>query len=933
METSSEHSVDDILAALQTNAQSGLSDGDARSRLDQYGRNQLTAEKPLSKWRKFLAQFTNILVVLLLVAALVSAAFWFYQRESPFPYESMAIFAIVLLNAIMGYIQEARAEQALIALRQMSAAQATVVRNGARQRIPADELVPGDIILVEQGDTIPADARLIECTALQTAEAALTGESMPVSKNINCVARETGLGDRRNILFSGTAATYGHGRAAVTATGMQTEMGRIAHMLKETPQEKTPLQKELDTIGKLLGVIVVGIAISMIVTILLVEHVSGFSEFLDVLILGVALAVAAVPEGLPALVTAVLSIGVRRMASRNAIVRHLAAVETLGSATVIASDKTGTLTKNEMTVRVLLTASGRLTFTGVGYNPEGNVRHEGKTIEGPIRVELVRALTAAAHANNASLQECDGRWTIEGDPTEGALIVAARKAGLKSDALESRFARVGEVPFSSERKLMSTVHTDAEEPERLLVLTKGAPDILLARCSNELVGEQAVRLTEERCGDILAENEDLAGNALRTVGVAFRLLPNRFGRGEQFDESIEEDLVFAGLIGMIDPPRDEARGAVARAKRAGIRPIMITGDHRKTAGAIATELGITSDGRAVTGAELQKLSDWELDQLVQEVSVYARVNPEHKLQIVKALQRQGAVVAMTGDGVNDAPALKTADIGIAMGITGTDVSKEAADIVLTDDNFASIVAAVEEGRAIFSNIRKFLRYLLSSNIGEVMTMFFGVLLIERIGFTGTSDGLVLPLLATQILWINLVTDGAPALALGVDPTNAAVMDQPPRPRGEGVVTRRMWADIVLIGAVIAAGTLLVLDASLPGGFVEGSGTIRYAQSMTFTTLMLFQLFNAFNARSDKRSTFDGIFRNRWLWLGCGLSLLLHCAVLYLPFLQAAFSTVGLSASDWLLCTGTASSVLVVSELRKFVTRARAKSNRPKPQPV
>jgi Ca2+-transporting ATPase len=915
--------VEGVLAALGTDAGSGLGARQAKERLERYGRNELAAERPVPAWRKFLGQFTDALVILLLVAALVSAGLWLYEREAALPYEALAIFAIVLLNAIMGYVQEARAEQAVAALRQMSATHASVIRDGERQSIPARNLVPGDIILVEEGDTVPADARLIQTTALQTAEAALTGESLPVSKDIAAIAQDVGLGGRHNMIFSGTAATYGRGRAVVTATGMHTEMGRIAGMLQETPEEATPLQQELDRVGKLLGIIVVLIAVAMIATILLVEDVHGVPALFDVLILGVALAVAAVPEGLPAVVTTVLALGVQRMAKSNAIVRHLAAVETLGSADVIASDKTGTLTRNEMTVRRVVTASGSVAFDGTGYAPEGEVRRAGGgAIDGALRVEIERALAVADRANNAVLQQHDGRWTVQGDPTEGALIVAARKAGLEEDALDARFARIAEVPFSSERKLMSTVHTDAERQERLLALTKGAPDVLLARCSRELVGEDAIPLSAERRAAILSSNDDLAGEALRTLGVAFRPLPkDAFGR-EALDQRVEQDLVFLGLIGMIDPPRDEAKEAVARAQGAGIRPIMITGDHPRTAAVIAAELGIAADGRAITGRELASMPDEMLDRTVRDVSVYARVNPEHKLRIVRALQRGGMTVAMTGDGVNDAPALKTADIGVAMGITGTDVSKEAADMVLADDNFASIVAAVEEGRAIFANIRKFLRYLLSSNIGEVMTMFLGVLLAEVIGLTAAGgDGLALPLLATQILWINLVTDGAPALALGVDPADRDVMDQPPRPRGEGVITRRMWADIFLVGAVMAVGTLIVLDASLPGGLIAGSGSLGYAQTMAFTTLVMFQLFNVLNARSDEQSAFAGLFSNHWLWAAIGLSLLLHVGVIYLPFLAQAFSTVSLSALDWLGCMAVASSVLWLRELSKVMTRA------------
>ena len=914
---------EEVLAAFGSDARRGLGEAEARARLQRYGRNELASDPPVPAWRKLLAQFKDVLVVLLLVATAISTGLWLYERGSALPYEAIAIAAVVLLNAGMGYVQEARAESAVAALRQMAAADAQVIRDGERRSVPAALLVPGDVILIEEGDTVPADARLIQSIALQAAEAALTGESLPASKDVAPISGEVALGDRDNMIFSGTAATYGRGRAVVVTTGMQTELGRIAGMLKDVPDETTPLQKELDRVGKLLGAVVSVIAVVMIATILLVEEVRGLSALFDVLILGVALAVAAVPEGLPAVATAVLSMGVQRMARRNAIVRHLRAVETLGSADVIASDKTGTLTRNEMTVRAVVTASGRVTLAGIGYAPQGEVGVEGGGPIGPaLRVELDRALAAADLANNAVLQERAGAWTVQGDPTEGALIVAAHKIGLNAEALEARFQRVAEVPFSAERKLMSTVHTDADKQERLLIFTKGAPDVLLARCSRELVGPDTRPLDAGRRQEILSANEALAGGALRTLGVAYRTVP----RGDMDDgfagEHVERDLVFAGLVGMMDPPRDEARDAVARAREAGIRPMMITGDHPKTAGVIALDLGITSDGRAVTGAELERMSDDELAQTTRDVSVYARVNPEHKLRIVMALQRQGAIVAMTGDGVNDAPALKRADIGVAMGITGTDVSKQAADIVLADDNFASIVAAVEEGRAIFSNIRKFLRYLLSSNVGEVMTMFFGVLLAKAMDLRGEGGAVVLPLLATQLLWINLVTDGAPALALGVDPAEPGSMRRPPRSKDEGVITRRMWRGIIFVGAVMAVGTLWVLDASLPGGLVEGSGSLRYGQTMAFTTLMLFQMFNVFNARSDEASAFDALFENRWLWGAVALSLGLHAAVLYLPFLQEAFSTTPLRGADWLRCTVVASSVLWLRELGKWAGRAR-----------
>ncbi|MBN1562792.1 MAG: HAD-IC family P-type ATPase, partial [Anaerolineae bacterium] len=557
----------------------------------------------------------------------------------------------------------------------------------------------------------------------------------------------------------------------------------------------------------------------------------------------------------------------------------------------------------------------------------GAVQRNGSgAIDGTLRTELVRTLAAVDRANNAVLQERDGRWLVQGDPTEGALIVAARKAGLEAEALDARFERIGEVPFSSERKLMSTMHSDTERQERVVLFTKGAPDILLARCSQEFIGKEPRPLTEQRRAEILQANEALAGDALRTLGVAQRSLPKDTLQPAEVDARFEQDLAFLGLVEMIDPPREEAKAAVARAKTAGIRPIMITGDHPKTAAVIAAELGIAANERAVTGAELERMSEETLDQTMHDVSVYARVNPEHKLRIVNALRRQGATTAMTGDGVNDAPALKTADIGVAMGITGTDVSKEAADMVLADDNFATIVAAVEEGRTIFANIRKFLRYLLSSNIGEVLTMFFGVLLAEVIDLTaGGHGGLVLPLLATQILWINLVSDGAPALALGVDPADAGFMNEPPRPRSEGVITRSMWVGIFFVGVVVAAGTLLMLDANLPGGLIEGAGSLPYAQTMAFTTLVFFQIFNIFNARSDERSAFVGLFSNTWLWGAILVSVLAQAAVIYIPFLQQAFSTVSLSFGDWLRCIVVASSVLWLRELHKIVKRVTVSS--------
>jgi Ca2+-transporting ATPase len=919
------HPVDEAIATLDSDVTHGLTGEEVQRRLARYGPNELLAEKPVPGWRKFLAQFQDVLIILLLIAATISLVVWIYQRDEPLPIEALVIFAIVLLNGILGYVQEAQAEKSVAALRAMAAAEASVLRNGQPQRLPAIQVVPGDVILLEEGDTIPADGRVIRSVALQTAEASLTGESLPVSKDTDPLQDEVAIGDRSNMVFSGTAVTYGRGRAVVTATGMHTEMGKIAGMLRQTVNEPTPLQKELDRTGKGLGLLVVAIAVVMVITIILVDGVRDFNGIVEVLILAVALAVAAVPEGLPAVVTTVLALGVQRMARRNAIVRKLPAVETLGSATVIASDKTGTLTRNEMTVRTVITASGRVDVTGTGYGPKGELWLDGQALgDGAVRTEVTRTLGAADRANNAVLHQLDGRWTIQGDPTEGALIVAAHKAGLTDEQLEQRFERVGEVPFSSERKLMSTLHTDTERPERLLVFSKGAPDILLTRCREVLVGDKSQPLTEERRTHIRTANEQLTGEALRTLGIAYRSLPREAVRhADAVSDQIEQELVFLGLVGMIDPPREEVKDAVAVALGAGIRPMMITGDHPRTAAAIAAELGIANskNATALTGADLDRLSDEALNTTVQECSVYARVNPGHKLRIVKALQRNGEVVAMTGDGVNDAPALKAADIGVAMGITGTDVSKEAADMILTDDNFATIVNAVEEGRTVFANIQKFLRFLLSSNIGEVLTMFGGVVLAGALGLTATGNEVVVsPLLATQIWWINLVTDGLPALALGLDPAGPDVMRQQPRAQGSGVITREMWLGIAFVGLIMATGTLLVLDASLPGGLISGSGSIEYGRTMAFTTLILFQMFNVFNARSDTHSVFYQLLHNPWLWGAVALSVALQVVVIYVPFLQGAFSTVPLQGSDWLICTLVASSVLWLRELGKMAWR-------------
>ncbi|MBL0156184.1 MAG: cation-translocating P-type ATPase [Bryobacterales bacterium] len=912
----------DVASELGTDLDTGLSSAEAAARLARDGPNELESEAATPGWRRFAGQFKDALVLLLIVAAGISWAVWAVERETGLPYEALVILTIVLLNAVLGFVQEGRAEKALAALRAMAAPEASVVRDGEQRRLATREMVSGDLLIINEGDTVSADARLLDVVELQTLEASLTGESSPVMKCADPVEHEAGVGDRLDMVFAGTSASHGHGRAVVTATGMRTELGKIAGMLRNTKSPTTPLQGELDKTGKQLGIAVIVIAVVVVATLLLLRGAQDWKSAVQVLMFGVALAVAAAPEGLAAVVTVVLAMGVQRMAKRGAIVRKLPAVETLGSATVIASDKTGTLTRNEMTVRVIVTAAGRVNLTGTGYAPVGDLRTQaGDALAADGENETARLLLAATLANNAQLLERDGLWSIQGDPTEAALLVAARKTGLDQSATMTRFPRVAEAPFSSLRKLMSTVHEDEAAAGGRILFTKGAPGILLERCTQELAGQAARPLTVERRAEILRNTETLAAEALRTLGVAFRsLAPGKAGESApESAKELEHDLVFLGVIGMLDPPRPEARAAVERARAAGIRSVLITGDHPGTAVAIARELGMTSDDRVVSGTQLDEMSDEDLAAATREVAVYARVSPNHKLRIVKALQRNGEVVAMTGDGVNDAPALKSADIGVAMGITGTDVSKEAADLVLTDDNFATIVAAVEEGRAVFDNIRKFLRYLLSSNAGEVLTVFLSVLFAAPLGL-GEHGMLVLPLLATQILWINLLTDGGPALALGVDTPAPDLMSRPPRPRDEGVINRRMRLDIGLVGFVMAVGTLLAFDAALPGGWIEGPGGIEYGRTMAFTTLMLFQVFNAFNARSEIHSAFRGLFQNYWLWSAVSISVALHALVIYIPFLQGAFGTVALSAADWARSVVVASSVLWVVEIVKYLIR-------------
>jgi Ca2+-transporting ATPase len=730
------------------------------------------------------------------------------------------------------------------------------------------------------------------------------------------------------MVYSGTTAVYGHGLAIVTATGPAAEIGRIAGLLGATASPPTPLQLQLGGVGRILGVAVIAIAVAVAASVLAVTvHTPGV--YVSVLLFAIALAVAAVPEGLAAVTTIVLSIGTQRMAARNAIVRTLAAVETLGSATVICTDKTGTLTRNEITVRAVVTAGGLTRFTGTGYAPEGGLFDAGgANAGGAAREETAWALTAGQLCSNATVAVDAGRWSVLGDPTEGALKVAALKAGLDPAQIEDCYPRTGEIPFSAERKLMSTLHRNGSGA---ILVTKGAPDVLLARCARERIGDTERPLTAGRRAEIQAEIDQLAGEALRTLGLASRALPAEAA----VTQAAEQDLTWLGVAGMMDPPRPAAAAAVRTAREAGVRVVMITGDHPATASAIAAELGIAQQGEPVlTGADLDRMPETEL--ATTQASVYARVSPEHKLAIVRALHARGEIVAMTGDGVNDAPALKAADIGIAMGVTGTDVAKEAADIVLADDNFASIVAAIEEGRSIYASIQSFLRFLLATNAGEVLVMFLGVMLAGTIGLTaGTGEMLVLPLIATQILWINLVTDSFPALAVGMHPADRRVMRRPPRDPRAGVITPRMWVGIAAAAAVMGPGTLLLLDAALPGGLIEGAGSVEHARTLAFNTLVLFQLADAFCVHSDDESARHALFRNGWLWLAVTGSLALQAAVIYGPALQRAFGTVALGATDWLLCAAVASTVVLAREGVKAWWRHvdRKIATLPRPEPL
>ena len=973
-----------VAASLGVDPNTGLSQAEAERRLAQYGPNELASAPPVPKWKKFLAQFKDPLVYLLLAATGISLIAWFIEKANAapgaeggeiLPFDAIVIVLILIVNAVLGYIQESKAEEAVEALSQMTAPQTNVLRDGKIARINTVDVVPGDMVVLGEGDSIPADGRLLAAASLRVAEASLTGESVPVGKNVDTLAEAKALGDRANMVFNGTSVTQGTGRAIVTSTGMRTQVGKIADLLQATDDDDSPLQKEMNYVSKILGIAVCIIAAVVLVALALTEGFNDIHDVIDSLLLSVSLAVAAVPEGLAAILTVVLALGVRRMAEHHAIVKKLHSVETLGSASVICSDKTGTLTRNEMTVERVVTPSGEVQLTGTGYAPEGRmvaISDAGLTstpspAQEAVQLEAVATLAVGALANDGELRENTGAgdgsaasditWEAVGDPTEVSLIVAARK--VKADRKYANYTRVGEIPFTSDRKRMTVVAQDNTDAGRLTVFAKGAPDVLLGYCSRIAVNGAVRPMTQGDRQQILAAVERLSAEAYRTLGQAYRPLGtaslaavpgvriNAAGHvADIADQSdvLESDLIWVGMVGIIDPPRTEVRDSVAEAHRAGIRTVMITGDHPLTAARIASDLGIIEtdrngsaagaddlSGKVLTGVQLDELPDERaFDNATREISVYARVAPEHKLKIVESLQRQGNIVAMTGDGVNDAPAVKTADIGVAMGITGTEVTKQSAKMILADDNFSTIVEAVREGRGIFDNIRKFLRYLLSSNVGEVFTVFGGVMLAGFLGITQPgSQGVTVPLLATQLLWINLLTDAAPALAMGVDPSTDDVMARKPRKLTDRVIDGQMWGDIIFIGIIMAAVTLIGMDMHLAGGLftdrsVDAIGhdaQMTEARTMGFTILVFAQMLNALCSRSHDQSVFVGLFANKWLWGAIALSTLLQLAVVYVPFLNTAFGTVPLSAGAWVECLGLAMIVLVASELRKCVLRA------------
>jgi P-type Ca2+ transporter type 2C len=881
-----------VAGKLTSNLEQGLSSQEAAERLAKYGPNQLDEKPGRSPIGLFFDQFKDFIIWVLIAAALISG---FLQEWV----DALAIICIVIINAILGFVQEYRAEKSLSALKKLSSPSSKVIRDGIHMVIPSGEIVPGDLVEMEAGDYVPADGRIVYATGnYSTLEASLTGESTPVSKNVQPLEKEdTPLADRSNMIYLGTSVVSGKARALATSTGMHTELGRIAEMIQEIEDNTTPLQRKLEEFGK----IIVYISFFLVGVIFLMGYFRG-EELLNLFLTAVSLAVAAIPEGLPAVVTIALALGVQRMVRRHCLIRKLPSVETLGCTSVICSDKTGTLTRNEMTVQLVYQSGQYFFVSGVGYEPSGDFLQNDRKIRPDDNPDLMKLLSGSVLCNGAQLvQDAEG-YKIIGDPTEGALLTMAAKAGLQKKTMETEYPFYEELPFDSERKQMTILrHKD----DHHVAFVKGAPDILLSNCTMKQEGGQVVPLDKTSVENILKANTGMADKAMRVLALAYR----RFDTLPETPDAawVEKELTFLGLVAMIDPPRQEVKLAMQECRSAGIRSVMITGDHKNTAVAIARDLGFyQNDSLALTGEELDKMTEEEFRRDVERTVVYARVSPEHKLRIVKAWRDKGEIVAMTGDGVNDAPALKEADIGIAMGITGTDVTKEVSEMVITDDNFASIVAAVEEGRGIFDNIRKFIHYLLSCNVGEILVMFVASLMRFPV-----------PLLPIQILWVNLVTDGLPALALGVDPTDRKIMNRPPRLRNEPVVTRHMGAMILGQGVFIAFCSLLAFWYVLN---IEKEGLVR-ARTACFIVLSCSQLFHSFNCRSMRDSIFVlGFFSNTRLLWATFISFLLQMSVVYVPTLQVIFKTEPLGWSDWILVLTISSFPLWAMEITKLINR-------------
>jgi Ca2+-transporting ATPase len=918
---------EETLKVLNTEP-TGLSQEEVQKRLARYGLNELKKEKHKSPIKMFFEQFTDILIVILLIATALSIGSYLYTREMSELYDAIVIVAIVIATATLGFFEEFRSEKAVEALKKMAAPAATVIRSGKEVKIPAVEVVPGDIILLYTGDKIPADARIIESVNLKIDEAPLTGESAPVNKDIETCPDETALNDRVNMAFTGTVVVYGRGKAVATSTGMNTEFGKIAKMVQITTEEQTPLEKRTQSIGKLIGLLSVGICLA-VATIGIIEG----RDILTMILWGVSLAVAAVPEALPAIVTGALAVGMYRMAKVHAIVKKLPAVETLGCTSVICSDKTGTMTKGEMTVQRIYIKDKTVKVSGVGYAPEGEFLFEDKKID-PGSPDLKMLLVSAILCNDSKLEKDTSteRWVVRGDPTEGALVVAAAKAGMWKEELEKQQPRISEIPFSSETKRMTTMHIVSGKAK--IAYMKGAPEIILSKCTKMLADGKPRKLTEEDKTEILKVNEAMASQALRNLGFAYRDVPETVAT---CDERIEKDFVFLGIMGMIDPPREEVKDAIFTCKKAGIAVVMVTGDHKLTAVAVAKELNLLNEnpgeGAVLTGEELEKLSDEQLTGIVDKTVIYARVSPEHKMRIVKAWKARGQIVAMTGDGVNDAPALKLSDIGVSMGITGTEVTKEASDMVLTDDNFASIVKAAREGREIYDNIKKYLTYLLRCNVMEILVMFIAVVsvpFLARIltpGFVETPEtrlgDATIALTAAQLLWVNLTTDGLPAIALGIDPGDPDIMERKPREPHESVFTRDVKLYLLLVPILM---TVLLLFGYFYYHPWEGEFQLREARTQLLTAMILMELANAIAARSLKYPVIKvGVFKNRFLWYAVASSFVLQLVVLYTPGLNSVFSVGAPEPLDWGFAILFTAITFGSLELGKYIASRRRKT--------